>query len=563
MTVRTIKAILKSEGPCLSNRVCAILEADGLKPENARKRVSRGEAGVERLNGLSFPSGVRFLYLADQHGTRKYWEALVRDIAVASPAYSAALGAMLARGGVVPEAHFPIICGAPVSQKGQMSAATVLQRLVSADILHSTNIPGIGPCLTLKNVFFLSPVEDSALRARLRTEAILLSAVKEWARRLGAASYDRIETRDDETEDGALPKVGTFNWDLAGPSYLRPMVRRTPEGKPKPGFLVADVALGQTVNEAAVAAFVRKCTLLGASGRIGPVLPVLIGDGFSREAFRLGRSEGVMTATPELLFGREVAEGLSALSHTLSKAAAIAVQKPEVIDTLFRSLGKIEGAAINLRGDLFEMIVGHLVVKMDDGSIDIGRKVLDPESAKPVEIDVLRVKEGRSVWAYECKGRSPSNIVTLDEIETWLTVKVPKMHRWVLWQERFQGMDFHAEFWTTGTFSPEALARLEQARDNTVRYTIGWKDGAGVRRYAAGVRTTSVGKMLDEHFFNHPVARAERRFDAPDSTKSFVVPTTLGDLLEAPHRRKRARPANSWSENPTVLRLAGPSNPDL
>ena len=510
MTVRTIKAILKSEGPCLSNRVCAILEADGLKPENARKRVSRGEAGVERLSGLSFPSGVRFLYLADQHGGRKYWEALVRDIAVASPAYSAALGAMLARGGVVPEAHFPIICGAPVSQKGQISASTVLQRLVSADILHSTNIPGIGPCLTLKDVFFLSPVEDSALRAR-----------------------------------------------------LRPMVRRTPEGKPKPGFLVADVVLGQTLNEAAVSAFVRKCTLLGASGRIGPVLPVLIGDGFSREAFRLGRSEGVMTATPELLFGREVAEGLSALLHTLSKAAAIAVQKPEVIDTLFRSLGKIEGAAINLRGDLFEMIVGHLVVKMDDGSIDIGRKVLDPESAKPVEIDVLRVKEGRSVWAYECKGRSPSNIVTLDEIETWLTVKVPKMHRWVLWQERFQGMDFHAEFWTTGTFSPEALARLEQARDNTLRYKIDWKDGAGVRRYAAGVRTTSVGKMLDEHFFNHPVARAERRFDAPDSTKSFVVPTTLGDLLEAPHRRKRARAANTRSENPTVVRLAGPSNPDL
>ncbi len=556
MSARSIAAILRAEGPCLSNRVCALLEADGLTSVNARKRVSRGEPGVQRLDGLSFPSGVRFLFLPDQLGSRKYWEALVRDIAVASPAYSAALGALLARGGVVPEKHFSIVCGAPINQKGQISASLVLERLKEAEIVHVTEVPGIGPCVTLRDVFFLSPGDDAALRARLRTEAILLSAVKDWARRLGAASYDRIETRDDQEAD-ALPKVGTFTWDLAGPSYLRPMVRRSSDGKPKPGFLVADVALGQTLNEAAVAAFVRKCTLLGSLGRIAPVWPILIGDRFSREAHRLGRSAGVMMATPELLFGQEVAEGLSSLLHTLAKAAAIAVQKPEVIDTLFRSLGKIEGAAINLRGDLFEMIVGHLVVKLEDGSIDIGRKILDPESGRPVEIDVLRVKEGREVWSYECKGRSPSNVVTLAEIETWLTEKVPRMHRWVQWQDRFQGVAFHAEFWTTGTFSPEALARLESAREATQRYRIGWKDGAEVRRYATRLRPTSVLDMLDKHFFNHPIARTERRFDAPDATKAFAVPSTLGDLLEPPSRRK-LKPADAAASS-VVLQIAGPS----
>lgn len=140
-----------------------------------------------------------------------------------------------------------------------------------------------------------------------------------------------------------------------------------------------------------------------------------------------------------------------------------------------------------------------------------------------------------------------------------VTEKVPKVHRWVQWQERFQGVEFHAEFWTTGTFSPEALERLEKARDGTRRYHIGWKDGVEVRHYAARAKATSVGKMLDEHFFNHPIARTEQRFDAPDATKTFVVPQTFGSLLEPHLRRGRAKPVTPGSEGPAVLQRAGPS----
>ena len=524
-TPRTIEAILKAVGPCLSTRVAAEMEKDGLSDQAARQRVSRLGAGIGRLHSLPFPRRAKFVFLESQQGSRAYWEALIRDIQEASPAYAAAIAGMVARGGVVPTAHFPIVCGSPIRQSGHMSAATVYQRLSDADLLHLVEVPGVGDCVSLTDALFLRAAEDATLRARLVTEGILLTAVKDWARKLGAASYGKIQTRDETV----LPQVGTFAWDLAGPSYLRPMVRRTADGKPKPGFLVCDVALGDPLTEAAVAAFVRKCTTLGGLKKLAPVWPVLVAERFSREALRLGRSHGVMMATPELLFGSEVGEALSKLLHTLSKAAAVAVEKPEIIDELFKSLGKIEGAAGNLRGALFEMIVGHLVAKLDFGNIDIGRKIFDGRSGERAEIDVLRVKEYLEVWTYECKGYQPTSLISLDEVETWL-IKVGRIHSSLSAEERFQGCAFHHEYWTCGGFSAEALQRLERARAETKRYAIGWKNGPEVRKYAARLKPKAVLQMLDDHYFKHPIARIDQRYDGPAEPVGFAVSEPLGEL---------------------------------
>ena len=59
MTDNLILGILKRDGPTLSSDLARQLEASGLTPEAARKRISRGVAGVNRLAGLVFPKGVR------------------------------------------------------------------------------------------------------------------------------------------------------------------------------------------------------------------------------------------------------------------------------------------------------------------------------------------------------------------------------------------------------------------------------------------------------------------------------------------------------------------------
>jgi hypothetical protein len=516
----SVEQILKNEGPCLSSRLVAALEAQGVTPQAARQRVSRANGPVKRLQGLVFPRGARFFYHQSSFNSSDYWDALLRDIAEASPAYAPAMAALIARGGIVPLAHFHILSGAPILQRGQIASSTVLERLLNVRLVNQQEVAGVGPCIVLAANGTLDHDSDEVFRARLLTEKILLLAVKDWARKLGAASYNKITLRDENAEP---PKVGTFRWDLAGPSYLAPMVRRQAGGKPNPGFLVCDAIVGAALDEKAITAFVRKCQLLGYLRRVPPVLPLLIADRFTREAFQLGRSHGIMMATPGTLFGREVAQGLAALLGTLSKAAAVASQNPAIIGELFDKLSGIEGAASNMRGALFEMLVGHCVQKQEDGLIDIGKSLVDPAGGKSADVDVFRVKEHREVWCYECKGHQPTEIVDLNAMEHWITDRVPVMHGALKQESRFKGSKFYYEYWTCGSFAPDAIAYLEKVSAKTKKYALGWKDGPAVRAYAAKIRPSTVLKVLDEHYFKHPIARVEKKYDGAAALREATL----------------------------------------
>jgi hypothetical protein len=527
--MNVVESILLEDGPCLSSELARKLAARGLSAEVARQRISRAGPSVLRLKGLVFPRNARFVFHEKQEYTEAYWKALARDIKAASPAYGPALAALQVRDGVVPLPQFAIISGSPIRQLGQVSSDTVLERLEAVRIVERIELEGIGPVVALRADGYLGQPDLQGLRARLVVEKMLLLALRDWARRLGVASYDRIEIRG---EGDRLPTFGTFHWDLCGPSYMVPLVRRQKDAPPKPGFLVADALAGGVINEAAIAAFIRKFTLSSYLKKLPPFLPVLVADGFTQEAFNLGRSQGLMMATPKNLFGRDVAIGLATLLETLSRAAAIAVAKPEVIGQLFDKLGSIEGADRNLRGSLFELVVGHVVQARHGGSIDINHLVrLDRFSG---EIDVRRVLAG-DVWIYECKGYQPDHLIDVDEIEVWLTQKIPGLYLATKAENRFNNSEVHFEFWTSGGFTPAAVARLEQAKAATRRYSIGWKSGAEVRAELARLSSSGMAAMFDQHFLKHPIAVFERRHDGSGALADLgLAPMLAPDPSEPP-----------------------------
>ena len=457
-----IESILLDEGPCLTNELCSKLECRGFAPDAARKQVSRANGKVRRLDGFDFPKGVRFVYHESNFNSSKYWARLIREICRSSPAYGPALAAVIARGGIVPAKHFPIISGSPTLQKKQIASAAVLERLIAAKVLKKIDVDGIGTCVAVDASGHLLHAGLAQLKARLITEDVLLLAVSDWARKLNLASYSKIALRNDEPP----PVYGTFQWDLSGPSYIRPMMRKQRGGKPKPGFLVCDVICGSALNEDAVSAFVRKAKLLGHFTALGPMMPFLIADGFSREAFRLGRSHGLILTTPEILFGREIAEALSSLLQTLIRAAEVAVKRPEVITELFDKFSRIEGAAANLRGALFEMVMAHAVHDIGGGTIEIGKRVHDGAGGR-AEIDVIRVRERKEVWLYEAKGHQPTEVVSPKAVEDWVTRKIPLIHRILRTDPHYQGCSFYFEYWTCGTFSAEARGDLDAASERT------------------------------------------------------------------------------------------------
>jgi hypothetical protein len=174
--------------------------------------------------------------------------------------------------------------------------------------------------------------------------------------------------------------------------------------------------------------------------------------------------------------------------------------------------------------------VGHIVKEVIGGSIDMGFIVSHPETGDMAEIDVRLVKQ-REVFVYECKGYQPSNRVSEEEIKDWLEKSVPRIHAHHKGEQRFHGSNLTYEFWTCGGLHPKALGLLKDAAKRIKKYRIAWKDGSEVRAMAQTLDKPGIKKILDDHYFNHPITKV-----APGlkhKTAKAPVKKPLRDLTEA------------------------------
>ena len=477
----------------------SLVDKYGLLPDAARQRVSRASPPIRKFPIRLLPKKEAFLYLEDERNSERFWEGLVRDLRESRSIHGLALDGLIARGGLAQRASFNVVAGSPEAQQKQVPLSGVLQNLVDTGLLECFEVGEMGDCVCLKRQVF-GTANLQSFRARKTAEDVLMNGLREWARKLGLASYDAIQIRDAEQ----APKFSTFHWDLVGPSYLQPLVSGSSEDR-KPGFFVADVFCGQTLDVPHIQYFLRKIRMLRAIPRVVPFLPVLLADGFTTEALRAGKGVGAIMATTRNLFGEKVAQALSSLIDTLTRAAAVAAGNPERVVGLLADLRAIEGAAGNLRGALFEMIVGYLVREIEGNTIDIGEIIYDPMSGKHAEVDVRRIKERQECWFYECRARQPHARIDADEISTWIE-KIDRVNRFHRRQERFQGCRFGFEIWTTGHFDEEALEVLRAEKSKRGRIEIRWKDGTQVRDYAKQASRKAILDTLDEHYFKHPLS---------------------------------------------------------
>lgn len=492
-----IEDILHYLGPSLSSELAAAL-AERLKISSvaARQRLSRARGNVRRLAGIPFPRNARFMYLEKQFGSTEYWHRLATTLIANNSALGYAIAALRQNGGMVPARQFPIISGSPVRQLKHLSAETVVQRLTEAGLVRTVAVPGIGECVALVQDEEYYTVGTAEMRARLITEEILLSAVRDWLRKLGIASYNLVSTRTDQK----LPQVGTFVWDLSAPSYLGAVVRFTREGKPKPGFVACDVNLASDITLDGAAPFIRKCATLRALRNVGPCMQILVANRFQKDAFLALRSAGIIAATPSSLFGQDIADALRELTSVLTSAAYSAFD-PEQFDHLFRTLGKISGATNQLRGALFEYIVADIVKRSNLGDVTMNRIFKVPGKGK-AEIDVLTVQQNQQVFAIECKGYSPHAIIPDDLFKRWLQHNVPTAYAYVRQHPEWQNLPAHFEFWTSAPISDEMLSLFENAKAaiKPRRYTIDLRGPQDVWKACVDTGEKSLIDAYSNHF---------------------------------------------------------------
>ena len=475
----------------------------GVAAPTARQRLNRAKSSYKMLAGLAFEKRSRFIYLEDQYGDQKFWAALERVFRATGKSYWGAVSGLESRGGWCLKSHFPIVCGAPLNRSKQLSPDRILERLAAINLLKEEVQEGFSEPLITFTPHHYPTIELANMRAILLAEYVAILAISDWAKRVGFGSFGKFRLRG----GAELPVVSAVAWDITAPSYMRPIVSAR-GGSIKPGFFVCDVNLHASVDVDAVKLFIRKHDMASAPEKVAPILPFFIADGFTPDAFDAARSAGIIATTIEQLFGKELAEALRGLVQLLSDTGATAAVNPEKLEMVLNELTRIEGAAQNLRGDLFELVIGNLVREVEDGFLSTGKEITNTQTGRKAEIDVLLdFPDGDKSLVIECKAKSPGSKVSLSEVEKWYSERVSFIAETLRLSKHYADKELRFELWSNGLFHDRALEWLKKQPTKFDGHSVGWKDGTEVKEYSGAVKNKSTRNILNEHYFNHPLTK--------------------------------------------------------
>jgi hypothetical protein len=491
---------MKRIGPCLSTQLTDYLvQKHGLQPAAARQRVSRAPGEILRLD-IPFPRRARFLYLKEHYHSPQYWAAFNEAVTQLSKSYVLALAAVEART-IVPLAHFPIVCGAPAKQRGHVAAEAVLNRLRKIEVLDVIDVWGLGPCVVSRAYSQRpDPRAPARAQARLLTERVLLETTREWAKRMSMVSWNKVALRDDPLPTGEPPKVGTFHWDLTGPSYLAALGHWDKDSKRQPGWLVCDVLLNREVSLEALAPFLHKCKTLQQLRKVAKAVHLFIAHGYDERALRAAHEAGIMAVTPNHLFGRAAAEAFRQLAQVLSQAALGSVD-PEKFQKLITGLSTVEGAVGNMRGAFFELLVAEIIRRTEPGGAEVKiNYMVYADNGDEAEVDVYLKTQNRHLMI-ECKGRNPDAVVSDEEIEVWLKQRIPRVREHLRRDHRGPPIKPVFELWITGRLTKEAMEKILKTREANQRVfdlNVIWAKPIRDRIYM--LNDTKFVQTLTQHF---------------------------------------------------------------
>jgi hypothetical protein len=145
----------------------------------------------------------------------------------------------------------------------------------------------------------------------------------------------------------------------------------------------------------------------------------------------------------------------------------------------------------------------------------------------PVEVSVSGGRQGRkhSRFPSACEAGSQGCFALLipGDRPTWHT-----------------GEDYHRQEWRQHRSDRElqrgALSLLQIAKDRTRKYGTDWSDGLAVREYAKSMIAPGIKKVLNEHYFDHPLTGIpDTAFDHRTRTRrntSLEEDVTIDDDLD-------------------------------
>lgn len=465
-------------------------------------RVPKDKSGIDVLQNI-LPKRTGLLFLSKEKNTVKFWKGVVSEMQKSKGAYSYALNSIIARSGIVPINHFHISCGSPTGKlKKHPSSAIVLKKLVDVNFVTIQDIPGLGECVVLNQSTGIKN-NETTLWLRLKLEELVLDCAELWLKNLNLSAYNQLKSRKDHD----YVPVYVFSWDLSGISYLNAL-RKNEKGSTKPGFVVVDLlmtkrALGLTD----IQPFMAKCNALRVhtNKKSVGVLEIFLAFKYDKEAFSELKKMGIMPATISNIFGEQLA---SSLLDTLDMLTGMGELDLKKTDTLLSELSRIEGPALNIRGTLFTLIVGHILTREGWKIISYDRVI--KHGGKSQEVDIIAEK-GEEILYVECKGKQSQNLANAEEVNKWLEKTIPHTishHEGV----GISSKKIMFQFWSASGFTADAQINFgsQMVSMGGVKYSSTYCGPKEIKARVSVLKEVSITKVLNEHYFNHPLQNSKK-----------------------------------------------------
>lgn len=474
----TVVEYLKKNGPTLSSELIKFFSADNEVAQNTiRQRLSRLGKPVGRLKGF-FKDNQVFFYLEEQINSEEYARGLVKSLESDAKAHYAIIRAIEYHYGYIKKAHLPQASSSPIHNlKSHKNFNTVIKDLKFLGILVEEE-----DYFRLNDAYSSKKNNFQLYKGIELAKQTLLLQFYDYSRSIGLVSYERGKF------EGEFSK---FQFGFVAPSYISGIIKYN-NSVINPAFVIVDVLVGNVVRLEDVNIFLTKIEIIKNTSNSN-FLPYLIVQKINQDAFQKLKSKGIIVGFVNKLFGSEYEELLKSLISVIANAGAILKNNPEAYIELITKLNKlVDGKTNNLKGDIFELAVGYYYSNLSQ-SIDIGKKLNYLGNLR--EIDVYSNSQERIIIC-ECKAYKRK--ISLEEVQKWVTLKIPTVYDWVRSFEYDKEVIF--EFWSTAGFDIDAEEFLKDKKSRLKKYQIDFLNEKQIIERAQKSKAHKITDIMREYF---------------------------------------------------------------
>lgn len=288
-----------------------------------------------------------------------------------------------------------------------------------------------------------------------KTKYNLLESLNKWL------AYNGFVSANGSTFISANKPAISFShtpFDYLGFSYLNGIVHRVPKLKPRP--FVGDV-LPNTICKLAYAQSFKTRIAESYGGSKQVPVGFIMAKGFDHDALIFMKKEGLLPWCVDQIFGKNTAEAINKILTITENLVRQQDINPTLFAEAFEGFENFGGIFGNLKGSLFEILIGYYAAKKGYEGIQLGLKIPSEELGKgnDLDLDVLGKNNKEAVF-FECKGISKESEVDPAEVRKHFQVRTPLARKVLLGEKLAPPKNFRSIIVTTGKFADETSKEI-------------------------------------------------------------------------------------------------------